>query len=624
MYKLRKAAVLLLCAALILTSAPAVLAAEQSGQCGDGLTWSLVDGILTISGTGDMWDFKSTATPWGTMRSGIKEIIVEDGVTSIGDYAFRYSNTFAGGPKPLDTVTRAVIPASVKRIGHHAFYGRSGLESIVIPDGVTCIEDYTFWDCKSLKTAKVPDSVQSMGEYAFGNCSSLESIHIPDGVSEIPYRAFYGCTSLSDAVIPESVTNIGGAAFFDCQSLKTINIPDGVTSIGSGAFGETGYYNTSKNWSSSILYYGKFLLDSKSGIYGSRTVKAGTVIIADGAFYDRENLKEIILPDSVEYIGASAFGVCTKLSNINIPASARLGENVFIRCTGMKSFTVDENNPYYAATDGALFSRDMTKLIYYPAASSRKEYAVPETVEKLGDYAFYEAATLRSAALPERLKEIGQYCFAGCKRLETINLSGIEVIESHALYGCKALTILNLMSAKTIGSYAFFDCTGLQEITFFDQLESIGNRAFGNCAGLDGKLVIPASVTEIGDSAFYQGRDDNGNSIYLSIRVYNHSEGLHYAIRNRFPYELLKPRILRAEARRAGDGTTVSVESEDIFDQNLLIAAAYDENGGFLTAARVEDGAASLPVAGAAEVKIFVWSGQAMIPLCSAVQAELM
>ena len=346
MNKLRKTAALLLCAALILAAFPAVLAAEQSGQCGDDLTWQLDDGILTISGTGDMWDFEQRYTPWGTRR-GIKEIIVGDGVTSIGNYAFHYINSYVGGPGPLDTVTRAVIPSSVKRIGHHAFYGRSGLESIVIPDGVVSIE-----------------------EYAFGNCSSLESIHIPEGITEIPYRAFYSCTSLSDAVIPESVTSIGSAAFYNCKDLKTINIPDGVTSIGSGAYGETGYYNTSKNWSKNILYYGKFLLDSKSEITGIRTVKSGTTVIADGAFYNRKNLREITLPASVEYIGDSAFAACTSISSINLPASARLGEDVFIRCTGMKSFTVNENNPFYTAADGVLFSRDMTKLMYYPAAGS--------------------------------------------------------------------------------------------------------------------------------------------------------------------------------------------------------------------------------------------------------------
>ena len=211
----------------------------------------------------------------------------------------------------------------------------------------------------------------------------------------------------------------------------------------------------------------------------------------------------------------------------------------------------------------------------------------------------------------------------GCKRLEEINLSGISVINDNALYGCNALTSLDLTSVKTIRPFAFFECTGLQELTFSDRLESIGNCAFESCAGLDGKLVIPASVTDIGDSAFYQGRDANGNNIYLGIRVYRHSEGRRHAIKNKVPFEFVEPRILQAEARSNGDSMTVSVESEDIFDQNLLIAAAYDENGGFLAAAQVEDGAASLPVTGAAEVKIFAWSGQAMIPLCPAAQAEL-
>ena len=131
---------------------------------------------------------KNTAVLYRTNQA--TEIIIPDGVTSIGDSTFEYC---------------------------------SSLESVTIPDGVTSIGDGAFFDCSSLESVTIPDSVTSIGGWAFFDCSSLESVTIPDGITAIGELAFAGCSSLESVTIPDSVTSIGKWAFMDCESLKSIN-----------------------------------------------------------------------------------------------------------------------------------------------------------------------------------------------------------------------------------------------------------------------------------------------------------------------------------------------------------------------------------------------------------------
>ena len=186
------------------------------GSCGDNLTWTLDDaGTLTISGTGKMSYFSEGTSPWHMKRTSVKTVVIEDGVTSIGN---------------------------------SAFYGCISLTEITIPEGVTSIGDDAFYDCSSLTEITIPEGVTSIGEAAFYGCSSLTEIIIPEGVTSIGEAAFSGCSSLTEITIPEGVTSIGEAAFSGCSSLTEITIPEGVSSIGDGA-----YYGCS---SLTDVYYG--------------------------------------------------------------------------------------------------------------------------------------------------------------------------------------------------------------------------------------------------------------------------------------------------------------------------------------------------------------------------------
>ena len=203
----------------------------DSGTCGakgSNLTWRLdSEGVLTISGSGDMHDYVFSGAPWYGSRSRVKSAVIAEGVTSIGSHAF-------DGCKSLTSVT---IPNSVTGIGAATFWGCTSLTSVTIPDGVISIDWYAFYHCTSLTSVTIPDSVTSIGEQAFYYCTSLTSVTIPNSVTSIGDGAFNSCLSLTSVTIPNSVTSISADAFYNCTSLTSVTIPDSVTSIGSSAFG---------------------------------------------------------------------------------------------------------------------------------------------------------------------------------------------------------------------------------------------------------------------------------------------------------------------------------------------------------------------------------------------------
>ena len=197
-----------------------------SGKCGENVSWSLKDGVLTISGTGKMNDYVSKSSPFYD-RNDIKSVEIKSGVTSIGNWAF----TDCRG------LTKITIPSSVTSIGNDAFGGCTILTSVKIPSSVTSIGAEAFVYCSSLKSITIPSSIKSIVDWTFEQCTSLTSVTIQKGVTSIGYEAFKNCTSLTSVTIPNSVTSIGDLAFGDCLMLSSVTIPKSVTSIGEYAIG---------------------------------------------------------------------------------------------------------------------------------------------------------------------------------------------------------------------------------------------------------------------------------------------------------------------------------------------------------------------------------------------------
>ena len=234
-------ALLVLLCGVAVAEETTIVASGECGASGSNLTWTLdSEGMLTISGEGRMKGYNSGFAPWYSNRASIQTAVIEEGVTSIGN---------------------------------NAFADCSGLSSITIPEGVTSIGIWTFIGCNSLKKVYVtslegwlnisfsencstplcyggelyiadvlvtdlilPKGITQINEHAFEGCNSLRSITIPAGVTSIGRYAFDECSSLRNITIPEGVTSIGSYAFFYCSSLINIGIPDSVTYIGDSAF----------------------------------------------------------------------------------------------------------------------------------------------------------------------------------------------------------------------------------------------------------------------------------------------------------------------------------------------------------------------------------------------------
>ncbi len=163
---------------LLPMSAMADEAQTTSGTCGENVTWTLVDGVLTISGTGAMDNYSWGDAPWYDMADAITSIEVGDGVVSIGDHAFR----------GLTNVESAALAYSVESIGEYAFAECSQLQSIDIPDSVESIGDCAFQNCSNLRTITLPTGITSIGMSAFNGCTSLNNISIPEGPSYVTAR----------------------------------------------------------------------------------------------------------------------------------------------------------------------------------------------------------------------------------------------------------------------------------------------------------------------------------------------------------------------------------------------------------------------------------------------------
>ena len=472
----------------------------DSGTCGaegngSNLTWTLdSEGVLTISGSGDMHDYDDIPpykSPWHENGNQIRSVLMANGVTSIGNFAF-YNCT---------SLTSVTIPDSVTSIGAWAFSGCASLTSVTIPDSVTSIDGDAFYNCASLASVTIPDSVTSIGVYAFYHCSSLTSVTIPDSVTSIGNSAFRHCTSLTSVTIPDSVTSIGDWAFSDCVSLTSVTIPDSVTSIGGDAF-----YNCTS--------------------LASVTIPDSVTSIGAYAFYDCTSLTSVTIPNSVTSIGWGAFSYCTSLTSVTIPNSVTsIGWGAFSYCTSLTSVTILDS---VTSIGGKAFC----------GCTSLTSVTIPGSVTSIGDSAFRYCSSLTSVTIPDSVTSIGGNAFCGCTSLTSVTIpDSVTSIGNFAFDGCTSLTSVTIPDSVTsIDDGAFASCTSLTgiwvtegnshyasdasgvlfskdkttlvqcpgtlaECTIPDSVTSIVGWAFDGCASLT-SVAIPNSVTSIGDCAF--------------------------------------------------------------------------------------------------------------------------
>ena len=324
----------------------------------------------------------------GTLAEEFTTFEIPSGVTSIGDYAFRWSD--------LQSI---VIPDSVKTIGRGAF-SQSGIAEIVFPKGIAMISDELFEaeyggrSSAQFKSIVIPDGVVSVGEKSFYQCEELTDVSLPEGLQEIGSDAFFMCAKLDNISLPSSLADIGARAFYDCENLKQITLPDGLVSVGDSAFSDAAL--TELVIPDSVMFLGR------NAFFGTDVVKItipDTIEkISNGLFSACGSLTEVTIPNSVKAIGAEAFSYCRSLSTINLPKELEvIGPRAFFSCDGLTSISIP----------GKIFT---IPTAAFSQCDNLQEVIIEEGVKEIGSFAFY-CDNLISITIPASVERIDDEVF---------------------------------------------------------------------------------------------------------------------------------------------------------------------------------------------------------------------
>ena len=326
---------------------------------------------------------------------------------------------------------------TVTTIGRNAFKENYDVSEIVFPATLKTIEASAFELCVSLKEVTLPSSLEKLGNTAFASCRKLEKVSIPSNVSEIGICAFTGCIALDEITVDEAnaaySSDIDGVLFNKDKtiliqyplgsSLVEYEIPEETTEISSYAFEKTKKLE-SIIAPSSLKTVGSYAFQASS----VRKVKFESVETIDNFAFNESKLQYAELGNTLKKIGDSAFGWCTSLSNVNLPASVEtIGTSAFYMCTAIDCYLVDKDNKNYATDEhGVLFNKDMTILLYYPNARELHEYTVPNTVTKISTRAFSPSLNLSKVTIPDSVEIIEEYAFAQCANLKDVIYEGTQ------------------------------------------------------------------------------------------------------------------------------------------------------------------------------------------------------
>ena len=360
-------------------------------------------------------------------------------IASDGYYEYRFEDDgTATIVRYVGNDIKADVPAKIggRNVGRveNIFNGNEKIISVTIADGIPELADNIFSSCSSLTSVKLPSTLKTVPNGAFAYCPKLTSITIPTGITGIGEKAFYWCDALSTVNMPTKLDYIGKQAFYACKSLKSISIPTGVKTIDMQTF-------------ASCMFLQKVTLPSTvttidQGAFqmclslSSVNLPADLTEISSYAFYFCDVLNNITIPSKVKSIGGYAFADCASLSKMNIPASTvYIEDNAFIRCGKLASITVASGNTAFCNENGALYTKDMEKLIIYPAKRAGTSFKVSDKTYFIKPYAFYKAENLTSVTLPTKLYSINECAFYGCTGIKTVTIPKSVLLIGEKAFG---------------------------------------------------------------------------------------------------------------------------------------------------------------------------------------------
>ena len=528
-----------------LTLLPLGALAEDGNKCGENLTWEFADGILTISGTGDMYDYSEDyLAPWNEHCLEITNVTISGGVTSIGSYAFCYCS-----------VKSITLPFGLKHIGASAFFNCPNIQQINIPDSVEYIDPYAFSCCKGLHTVQLPASLTLISEELFAECDNLRNLSIPDTVTEIGANAFSKCTEFSLTGLPAGIKSIGAAAFANCGRIEELVLPETLEHIGEAAFGGTiidkaSFEGTPERWKAiggvgcgiaqDKIDFLEHTCDFSGWKYDehkhwqqcscNKTQNEGEHT-GDGEICDvcGAALSEALgsgsidggLSWSLSRSGALTISGSGKMSDFSSVANAapwdeqkdkiqsaviesgvqNISAGAFSGCTALEKLSISDT---VAQIDLNAFG-GCTSLAAFEVAEGNKAFLSVGGVLFSADKELLRCPVGKSAdyTVPSGTVAIAGGAFKDCAKLESLVIpDSVISIGKSAFENCAALKRITLPKSITkLEALTFSGCAALAEITLPDGLKTLGEKVFSGCAALK-SVKIPAEVTVIPTEAF--------------------------------------------------------------------------------------------------------------------------